>query len=187
MLIYENLPFDCFFGLILCDGASRNRYQAKVLRLNLINPGVEYEHSLTEKSKLSINAGYGISMSYPELTFVQKNHAFFFSPFLDVHYKFVYNFDRRNEKGKSVAYNSGDFVGLKFNGRGKNTNTDLIRTDHVDFSVGPTWGFQRSYSRFHFLFNAGPVYYFDTNVYSGIYPIMLELNIGYNVWRNKSR
>jgi len=176
-----------FLASFFVMGQAEIDTKQNVLRLNLINPGVEYEHSLTEKSKLSINAGYGISMSYPELTFVQKNHAFFFSTFLDVHYKFVYNFDRRNEKGKSVAYNSGDFVGLKFNGRGKNTNTDLIRTDHVDFSVGPTWGFQRSYSRFHFLFNAGPVYYFDTNVYSGIYPIMLELNIGYNVWRNKSR
>ena len=156
-----------------------------VLRLNLINPGIEYEYSLSLKSKLSANAGFGVSMSYPELTSIQQDHAFFLSPFLDVHYKYIYNLDWRITKNKSIDYNSGDFIGIKFNGRSKDVYSTLTRTDNIDFSVGPTWGIQRSFSKIHLLFNAGPVVYFDTKGNSGFYPIMLELNIGYNVWKSK--
>lgn len=168
-------------------GQKESNIRQNVLRLNLINPGVEYEQSLSKASKLSINAGYGVSMSYPELTIVQTNHAFFLSSFLDIHYKFIYNSDKRKEKGKSVDFNTGDFIGLKFNARGNDKRSEMVRTDNIDFSIGPTWGIQRSFKRIHLLFNAGPVYYLDTQGYAGLYPIMLELNIGYNVWRNKSR
>ena len=168
-------------------GQTENSTKQNVFRLNVINPGIEYEHSLSEKSKLSVNAGFGVSMSYPELTSFQPDYAFFLSSFLDLHYKFIYNLDRRIAMKKNIDYNSGDFVGLKIIGRGVEVgqSNTLKRTDNVDFSVGPTWGIQRSFSKIHLLFNAGPVYYFDTKGNSGFYPIMLELNIGYNVWKSK--
>jgi|SRR5690554_13152 len=158
-----------------------------VFRLNVINPGVEYEHSFSKLSKLTANIGFGVAMSYPNNTSFQSSHAFFMASFLDVHYKFMYNFNRRITKHKNVDYNSGDFVGLKVIGRGVEVgqSNTLKRTDNVDFSVGPTWGVQRSFRRIHLLFNAGPVYYFDARGNSGFYPIMLELNIGYNVWKSK--
>jgi hypothetical protein len=156
-----------------------------VLRFNFINPEIEYEHSLSEKSKLSANVGFGISMSYPELTNFQPDHTFFLSPFIDLQYKFFYNVDRRILKNKNVDYNSGDFVGIKFNRREREVNATLVRTDNIDFSVGPMWGIQRSFNKIHLLFNAAPIVYIDTKGNSGFYPIMLELNIGYNAWKSK--
>jgi len=163
---------------------SENKKQ-NVLRLNLINPGVEYEYSISDKSKLSANIGFGVSMSYPNLTISQPGHAFFLSTFFDVHYKNMYNFNRRERKSKNVDFNAGDFIGLKLSGRGKGVNSELTRTDNIDFTIGPTWGIQRNFKKINLLFDLGPVYYFDTKGNGGFYPIMLELNIGYNILTNK--
>lgn len=180
------------FIVRLSFGQSTESGKQNVLRFNFINPGIEYEQSITEKSKISANVGYGVSMSYPNTTSFQYRHAFFLSPFLDVHYKYIYNFDRRVNKNKSINFNTGDFIGIKFNGRGnsldikgKNSNPALVRSDNYDFSIGPTWGLQRSFSKINLLFDVGPVYYFDTHGNAGFYPIMLEFNIGYNFRTNK--
>jgi hypothetical protein len=51
--------------------------------LNIINPGIVYEYSISDNSKISANLGYGISMSYPELTKSQPGNAFFLAPLFD--------------------------------------------------------------------------------------------------------
>ncbi|MFO7658378.1 MAG: hypothetical protein R6W78_15070 [Bacteroidales bacterium] len=180
--------FLILIGLMIINQSfgQESEYQKQnVLRLNFINPGIEYEYSISDKSKLSLNVGFGVSMSYPDLTTIQPNHAFFMSTFFDIHYKNIYNFDRRKSNNKNVEFNAGDFIGIKINGRGKSVNSELSRTDNIDFSFGPTWGIQRNFRRVNMLFNLGPVYYFDTKGNGGFYPIMVELNIGYNILTNK--
>lgn len=177
--------FTCTLYISFSFGQNEDSLKYNIIRINAINPGIEYEHSFSKNSKLAANIGYGISMSYPELTVIQENHAIFLSPFLDVHYKFIYNLKWRMAKQKNVHHNTGDFVGLKFNSRGNSIGSGLIRTDTYDFSIGPTWGIQRNYGNMNLLFNLGPVYYFDTKGNQGLYPIMLEFNFGFNVWKSK--
>tara|TARA_B100000683_G_scaffold12866_1_gene13546 strand:+ start:2544 stop:3098 length:555 start_codon:yes stop_codon:yes gene_type:complete len=179
------LGFIFFFFSSYSFGQSSESQNQNVLRINFINPGIEYEYSISNKSKLSTNIGYGISMSYPKLTTIQPTHAFFIAPFIDLHYKTVYNSNKRKNKNKNVEYNAGDFIGLKFNGRGESKNSELTRTDQVDFSIATTWGIQRNYKKINFLFDLGPVYYFDSKGNSGFYPIMLEFNLGYNIWKSE--
>ena len=69
--------------------------------------------------------------------------------------------------------------------RGESKNSELTRTDQVDFSIATTWGIQRNYKKINFLFDLGPVYYFDSKGNSGFYPIMLEFNLGYNIWKSE--
>lgn len=176
-----------FIGLFIINhsfGQGSEFKKQNVLRVNLINPGIEFEYSISNKSKLSANAGYGISMSYPDLTIIQPSHAFFLSTFFDLDYKRIYSFSRRQSNNKNIDFNAGDFWGAKFNGRGKSLNSELSRTDNIDFSIGPTWGLQRNYRKINMFFNVGPVYYFDTKGHGGFYPLMIELNIGYNLLSN---
>lgn len=181
--------FLILLGLIITNqsfGQESEYKKQNILRINFINPGIEYEHSISEKSKLSANAGFGVSMSYPDLTTVQPSHAFFMSTFFDLHYKNIYNFNKRKSNNKNVEFNVGDFIGLKLNGRGKNVNSKISRTGNVDFSLGPTWGIQRNFERVNLLFNLGPLYYFDMKGNGGFYPIMFEINIGYNILIKKT-
>ena len=103
------------------------------------------------------------------------------APFIDIEYRKFYNLDKRLEKKKTIKYNSGHYWGARFLFRGKEISSNFIRTDDVDFSIGPVWGIQRTYGQFHFLFDIGPIYYFDTLGNSGIFPFMIQLNFGYNI------
>ncbi len=147
--------------------------------LNIVNPGFVYEYSISDKSKISVNLGYGILMSYPELTMIQTNTALFLSSFFDMHYRYIYDNERRIRKNKNMLYDSGNFLGIRLVGRGKNYGSSLVRTDNIDFAVGPTWGIQRSIKRILLIFDLGPQLYMDTKDNYGFYPIMFEINIGY--------
>ncbi len=159
--------------------AQENESSKHIVRVLFINPGIEYEYSLTERSKISGNIGYGLLPSYPNTTAEQPKNTPMFAPFFDIHYKFIYNRNKRKAANKDVSCNAGDFFGIKAITRGQNFDNGLVRTDKVDFSVGPTWGVQRTYHKISLLFDIGPKYYFDRKGNTGFYPVMFELNIGY--------
>lgn len=58
---------------------------------------------------------------------------------------------------------------------------NITRTSDFDFAIGPTWGIQRRYSKkFHLLFDIGPQYYFDTEGNGNFWPIMIQLDLGFD-------
>jgi len=153
----------------------------KIIRANFLSPGVEIEFPISAKSTISANAGIGISGSYKNLSHAH-GFNYFISPFLDLSYKKIYNRNSRANKGKSLLYNSGNYWGIRLLTNFKEIEShNIVRKDNIDFAFGPTWGLQRAYGRFHFLFDLGPVYYFDTKGNSGFFPIMMQLNLGYNL------
>ena len=154
-----------------------------VLRVNFINPGIEYEHSISQVLKLNSNLGFGVSSSFPNTADIAYSNLFFLSPFLDIQFRAHYDAEDRIKRGKNVAYNAGNFFGFKFNGRGPDIKSDLVRSSNFDFYIGPIWGLQRNYDKLNILFDFGPVYYFDNEKNNGYYA-MLELCIGYNIWTN---
>jgi hypothetical protein len=150
-----------------------------VFRVNLLNPGIEYEMSLFNKSTLAMNIGVGYGGSYANLTTNASGWLYLISPFLDVQYRNFYNLEKRLTKQKSTKYNSGNFWGVRMLTRGEDFSSNFTRTSNYDFAFGPTWGLQRSFGKINLLFDLGAVYYFDTNGNSGIVP-MFEFNLGYN-------
>ena len=74
-----------------------------------------------------------------------------------------------------MSYNSGNFLGIKLVGRGKNYANSLVRTDNIDFAVGPTWGIQRSMKKMLLNFNLGPQFYMDTKGNYGFIQSCLKL------------
>lgn len=152
-----------------------------VWRFNFVNPGAELEVPVTQNSTFSTNIGVGYNGSYPELTEgVNNGVVYIIAPFLDLQYKYFYNFKKRLAKNKSTNNNSGNFISWRMVTRGPSITDNVFRTSDFDFAVGPTWGIQRSYGNFHLLFDVGPQLYFDTEGNSGFWPIMPQLNIGCN-------
>lgn len=123
-----------------------------------------------------------IGGSYRELEISSSDgFNFIISPFLDLQYKFLYNRDKRKVKNKNLNYNSGNFFSLRGIIRGSSISENVVRTDNVDFAIGPTWGFQRSFKKIHFLLDFGPQYYFDSVGNDGFFPLMIQLNLGLNL------
>ncbi len=158
----------------------------KVLRLNIISPGVEFEIPISKKSTVSVNGGVGFSGIYKNLgqyDYLGYNGSimFFIPPFLDVEYKKFYNREKRASKGKNLEYNSGNYWGVRMLINFKELYSyNVYRYANTDFAVGPVWGIQRAYGKFHLQFDAGMIYYFDVKGNNGFFPISFQLNIGYN-------
>ena len=171
-----------FLTLYAQQGQPKQTVLKNQLRLNFLNPGLDFEYKISELWTVSLNAGLSYGGSFKNLSYNNDNGLqFMISPFADLQGKYFYNLEKRIQKGKNTAFNSANFLSLRFFYRGKSLSENFERTSNLDFSIGPTWGIQRSWGRVHYLFDVGPVYYFDTKGNSGIFPVMIQLNVGYNL------
>ncbi len=161
-----------------------HRNTERVWRLNIINPAIEYEHHLYKDSPLTVNLGTGMERSCKNLAEDPSKpyyNYFMNAPYVDARYKKFYNLDERELQGKNTQYNSGNYFGARFLVRGPEIYSSFTRTDNFDYSFGPNWGLQRAFGKTHLQFDVGPMYYFDSNGNSGIFPLMIDLNFGYNL------
>lgn len=154
----------------------------KVLRVNFLNPAIELEIPTGDYSTFSSALGIGYGGGYPDLTSGGSGFIYIISPFVDLQQKCFYNLNKRYRKNQNTENNSGNFVSFRFISRGNSIAENVTRTSDFDFAFGPTWGIQRKYGKnFHLLFDVGPQYYFDTNGNGNIWPIMLQLNLGFDL------
>ena len=180
----KNLLFLLFAFLITLSYAKdNNKFRTeKVWRINFLNPAIELEIPTGQFSTFSSALGIGYGGGYPDLHFGGSGFIYIISPFADFQQKWFYNLNKRNGKNQNIENNSGNFVSLKFITRGNSIAENINRTSDFDFAFGPTWGIQRKYGKnFHLLFDVGPQYYFDINGNGNIWPIMLQLNLGFDL------
>lgn len=181
----ENLLFFMLFfayNTIICQEDQQVETK-KVFRVNIINPGIEYEIPTGNNSTISFGTGLGYSVSYPHSSIGGRSGIISsFNPFLDVQHKWFYNFNNRKNKGLKIDNNSGNFISGRVLARTESLFGSSNGTESLDFAVGPTWGIQRNYGKnLHFLFDLGPIYYFDINGRSGFFPLMIQINLGINL------
>ncbi len=170
------------FISITSFGQEKTLELQKVFRINILSPGVEFELPISRKSTIAANPGIGIQGSYLHLDYTNSGVTYYIAPFLDLSYKKFYNRDKRLSKDKNLNYNSGNYWGIRLLTNFKELKAhNVLRKDDINFAFGPTWGLQRAYGKMHLLFDVGSVYYFDTKGNNGFFPIMLQLNIGFNV------
>ena len=154
----------------------------KVWRINFLNPGMELELPTGDYSTFSTGIGVGYGGSYPDLTWGGSGFVYIIAPFLDLQQKWFYNINKRIRKERTVDNNSGNFFSLRLVSRGNSIADNVYRTSDFDFAFGPTWGIQRKYGEsFHLLFDVGPQYYMDTEGNGNIFPIMFQLNLGFDL------
>lgn len=154
----------------------------KVWRVNFLNPAVELEVPTGNASTFSAALGVGYGGAYPDITSDHNGFVYIIAPFLDVQQKWFYNLDKRSNQNKTTEHNSGNFVSVRLLTRGHSITSNVRRHSSVDFAVGPTWGIQRKYGEnFHLLFDVGPIFYFDLERGRNVYPIMAQLNLGFDL------
>lgn len=172
-----------FFGLMLFFTSFQLFSQTEdVFRINFLNPGVNYEKSLGKKTSIEAGAGFGYNASYPDLEMnFESGFQYVLAPFVDVQGRYYYNFLKREAKGKKVSENNGNFLAMRALYTGPSAASSFERFNDHSFTVGPTWGLQRTYNKLNLEFSMGPIYYFDPVGNSGWHPLWLELNIGLNL------
>lgn len=180
----KNVKFLMYFTLLILFSGVTFSQTEDVLRVNLLNPAISFEKTTGVKTTLDASLGFGYNFSYPNLSLAADDgFQYLFAMFIDVQGRYYYNFEKRQEKNKTVEQNSGNFLALRilYTGPGPEKASSYNRTSNHFFAVGPTWGLQRYYGKINLLFSLGPILYFDPNGNSGFFPINPEINIGFNL------
>jgi len=92
------LSFGHLFGQQIVE---KNQWSIDVLL-----PGVTYEHGLTENTTLNSNLGFGFGLRGGS----DRNTEYGIYPTAILQYRYYYNFKRRLDKGKRISRNTGNYI-----------------------------------------------------------------------------
>jgi len=85
--------------------------EKNLFKINLLLPGVVYEHGFTTKNTLYSELSFGIG--YRNSDYYGSGWSFY--PTITEQFRHYYNLEKRASKGKVTAHNSGGFVALHAN------------------------------------------------------------------------
>jgi len=150
--------------------------EIRQFKINLINPGVEYEMGLGVNTTLDIKAGMQIAID-PAVAEPLSDFGFF--PAVAAQYRYYYNFGARQRNGRQIYGNSANYIApaAAIFLPGSRTIENTLIKDPISY-VGAVTGLQRSFNNgFNFSIDAGAAYYFGTSN-TGIFPVA-NLSIGW--------
>ena len=193
-----NFKMILFFALIFtgtkCLAQGENETDiTNVTKVTFLSPGVSYEKRIVKFQSLFIR-GSMIPSGYVEFGGALGNtSAFYLDPALTLHYRYYYDFTKRENKGKRTAWNSLNYVAVIWETVfSKNYVMDNLRPINT---IGLAWGLQRNYKRrFSFDLDLGLGYLFTktsmpndlgqtiTGHVGQLEPI-ININLGF--WLNK--
>jgi len=169
-----------FFVIVFFSANSFGQFgkncELRQFKINILNPGLEYEMALGVNTTFDIKAGMQITID-PRVA--EPYTDFGFSPAVAVQYRYYYNFASRQRNHKQIYGNSANYIGpaAAVFVPGPRSIAGEAVNDIIGYA-GLVTGLQRSFnSGFNFSFDVGAGYYF-TSSNSGIYPIA-NLSIGW--------
>jgi hypothetical protein len=119
-----------------------------VFRLLLLSPALEYEFPVSKKSVVAISVGIRPGTPHQNMYNPMIGGSnFHVTPFTEAQYKYFYNLEKRNSKGKNIQQNTGNFYSVRFLARGPSIaefSEFRLRQASFDFMISPTWGLQRT-------------------------------------------
>jgi hypothetical protein len=166
--------FAPFFTIIAQDSPT---VEKNLFKINILLPGVVYEHGFKAKNTLYSELSFGIG--YRNNDYYGSGWSFY--PNITEQFRHYYNLEKRASKGKVTAHNSGGFIALhaNYNFRPISSNDSYSSTE-TSFTIAAVWGFQRTYKgNFNLGLNMGPGY--TINSYSedsGFVPV-LNFSLGW--------
>lgn len=147
-----------------------------VFKLNFLMPGVSYEQRLSRQQTLYAS-GY-INAHLFESDFNQ--YEFLLAPTLNIEFRTYYGIDRRLDRGRRTAMNTGGYLAPVYIGAYSLVSNEATR-EWVN-RVGFVWGMQFNYpSHFSLDFNVGFAYTFgaQSSIYYSPVSIPVQLTLGF--------
>ena len=147
------------------------------LKINVFNPSIEYEKGLGVNTTLDIKLGMQLAIN-PAL--LEPLEDFEFLPAINVQYRYYYNFNSRDSRGRQIYGNSANYIAPTTAAFVATSSINNTVTNDIVSYAGLVTGIQRSFnSGFNFSIDAGAAYYMGY-FKGGIYPVV-NLSIGWIV------
>lgn len=114
-------------------------------KINVLVPGFVYEHGFDTKNTLYSEVSVGVG--YRSNDFSGERWDFY--PVINEQFRHYYNLEKRAKKGKVTSHNSGGYYALtgSYVFQSIATKNDYYNKTIPSLTVGPVWGFERTYSR----------------------------------------
>ena len=148
--------FLLFTPLFKANAQETPSVEKNLFKINLLLPGFVYEHGFDSKNTLYSEFSFGFGYRKSDFW----GSTFVLYPTINEQFRHYYNLEKRANKGKRTAGNSGNFYGLNaiYNFKSINTNSDFS-SSNASFIIAPIWGFQRTYKHnFNLSLNGGVGY-----------------------------
>lgn len=167
------------FGMYSLFGQSRVSVVENQFKVNVLLPGLVYEHGFNDKNALysEVSLGFAYRSNY------YAGSSWQLYPNINEQFRHYYNLDKRALKGRRVTHNSGNFVALNaiYNFKSISTNNNFSE-DTSSFTIAPVWGLQRTYNRnFNLGLNIGVGYNFDK--YDNEFVPVINFTLGWVIGR----
>ncbi len=150
--------------------------EVRQLKINIFNPGLEYEMALGVNSTLDVRLAWQAALE-PAAMEPLDNIEFF--PAITVQNRYYHNFIGRERRGRDIYGNSGNYLAPSvalFSPDARTVDGRLV--DGVHGYGGLVYGVQRSYdSGLSFSIDAGAGYYMGP-FEGGVHPVV-NLSIGW--------
>ncbi len=150
--------------------------ELRQFKINIVNPGIEYEMALGVNTTLDVKVGLQVTLD-PSTSEIYQDFGFY--PSAAAQYRYYYNFRKRQQNRRQIYGNSANYIApaVAVFAPGARTIENAVVKGAFGYA-GLVAGLQRSYnSGFNFSVDVGAAYYlgsFDT----GIYPVA-NLSIGW--------
>ena len=132
--------------------------ELRQFKVNIMNPGIEYEMALGKNTTFDIKAGLQVALD-PLVSDIYKELGFF--PALAGQYRYYYNFEKRQRNRRQIYGNSANYVApavAVFFPDSRTINNEVVKGAFG--YAGLVTGVQRSYnSGINFSIDIGAAYY----------------------------
>ena len=197
------ITFLFLFGLSTCCFA-QEKLQTDIVNITkatFLNPGISYEKRVAKFQSIIGQAFMNTSISIGYSSSLGNTSSIRFDPALSFQYRYYYNYEGRQKKGKRTEMNSLNYlsptIGTIFSKKRISASHYIENSRRPISTVGVVWGIQRNYKkRFSLDINLGLGYLFTTatlpdntgqtvkeNV--GKFSTLGQLNLGF--WLNKRK
>lgn len=150
--------------------------ELRQMKVNLLNPGFEYEMALGTNTTFDVKAGMQVGLD-PLRSNIYEELGFF--PAVAGQYRYYYNFEKRQQNRRQIYGNSANYVApavAVFFPGSRTINGEEVKGAFG--YAGLVTGLQRSYdSGFNFSVDVGAAYY-SGQFKGGVYPVA-NLSIGW--------
>lgn len=148
---------------------------------------VSYEKSIGNRTTLRFSGPISAGVLYSKSSVTIYGHeesewGYAIRPALDMEIRHYYDLNKRLQKGKKVAHNSGNYIAGVVAAAGPSiVESDNMYVSDFTLTVGAMWGIQRNYGK-RFMMNVGigpgVSFYDSTNEFTFVGGVTLGFRIG---------
>ncbi|WP_281309879.1 hypothetical protein [Flavobacterium flavigenum] len=170
------IPISALLLFFVNLNAQDNNLENNQFKINILTPGITYEKKISRNTSLSTDLNLSAGFAHNN----DSRTKLLLSPYIREEFRYYYNLEKRNSKGKNTQNNSANFVALSGSYYFKPIGNSEYVSIYDGLTIAPIWGLQRTYgSGFNINIIGGAGYNFGTNDRTANFVPVINFTLGW--------